>query len=277
MKIGIQGISGSFHDAAAATYFKDREYDIVPFSGFRDLAKALSQKSLDYGVMAIENTIAGSILPNYALLNEYSIEVSGEVYSRIELSFLVNKGVDINEITQVRSHPMALLQSADYLSKYQNIKIIESEDTADSAKAIKSGKLNHVAAIASTRAGQLFDLDIVDENIETNKLNYTRFLILNSRMNGNGQPKEKASLRLITGHEPGRLADVLTIFKDFKINLTKIQSMPIVGEPYNYAFNLDLVWNAYEDYKSALIEIQDISKEIKILGEYSKGKMPKRR
>ena len=274
MKIGIQGILGSFHDAAAASYFKDKKYEVMPFSGFRDLAKALSKKSLDYGVMAIENTIAGSILPNYALLNEYGLEVSGEVYSRIELSFLVNRGVSIDEITQVRSHPMALLQSADYLNNYQKIKIVESEDTADSAKAIKSEKLNHVAAIASKRAGELFDLDVLAENIETNRLNYTRFLIVNGKMNGNGQLKEKASLRLITGHKPGSLADVLTVFKDFKINLTKIQSMPIVGEPYNYAFNLDLVWEAYEDYKKALIEINSISSEVKILGEYTKGMMP---
>ena len=274
MKIGIQGILGSFHDAATAAYFAGQPYEIVPFAGFRDLARALNNQSLDYGVMAIENTIAGSLLPNYALINEFGLEISGEVFSRIELCFLVNKGITIEEITQVRSHPMALLQSADYLSKYQNIKIVESEDTADSAKAIKEDNLNHVAAIASKRAAELFDLDVLADNIETNKLNYTRFLIIKGKMNGVGKEKEKASLRLITSHHPGSLADILTVFKQYQINLTKIQSMPIVGEPYNYAFNIDLVWEDYEKYREALKEIEKISAEVKILGEYKKGKMP---
>ncbi len=275
MKIGIQGIEGSFHDLAASTYFPNENYVLEPFMAFRALAIALNDKSLDYGVMAIENTIAGSLLPNYALINEYNLKIVGEVYSRIELSFLVNKGVKIEAIEQVKSHPIALLQCAEFFAKYPHIKIVESDDTAESAKAIKDNQQNHIAAIASKRAGELFGLDILAENIETNKLNYTRFLIISGAKNGaDNSSKEKASLRLITSHEPGSLTDILQIFKEHQLNLTKIQSVPIIGKPYQYAFNIDLVWEQYECYKKGIEAAMPLAEEIKIFGEYKKGNFP---
>jgi len=273
MEVGIQGVLGSFHDQAASTYF-DENIDLKPYQDFRSLAKAIHQKEMDYGVMAIENTIAGSILPNYALINEYDLEVSGEVYLRIEMNLIVNKGVGVDELTHVYSHPMALLQCADYFSSHPKIKLTEYEDTASSVALIKNEKMLKAGAIASEKAADLLGLDIVAKNIETNKQNYTRFLILNSRKNEKTSTPQKASLRIVTKHDPGSLSEVLVAFKENDINLTKIQSMPLIGQPYRYAFNVDVVWSNYENYQQALIEVQKSSESIKIHGEYNKGIIP---
>lgn len=274
MEVGIQGVPGSFHDQAASVYFEGNGIELKPFHDFRSLAKDVSKKKLDYGVMAIENTIAGSILPNYALINEYDLEISGEVYIRIEMQFIAHKGVSIEDLTHVYSHPMALLQCADFLAKYPNLKLTESDDTADSVRMIKDDGLTHAGAIASQKAAELFDMEVLGKNIETNKKNYTRFLILKSRLNGHDHTPYKASLRIITKHDPGSLANVLTAFKNHNINLTKIQSMPIVGEPYRYAFNIDVVWEDYGEYQKAMKEVAKSSESIKIHGEYKKGIIP---
>lgn len=276
MKIGIQGVKGSFHDLAASLYFHSEDYDIQPFGEFRSLARAVSNKELDYGVMAIENTIAGSILPNYALMSEYGLEISGEVYCRIEMSFLANPGTKIEDIRHVYSHPMALLQCADFLGRNPHIKLNEYEDTADSARMIKENGMLDCAAIASHRAAEIFGLEVLEENIETNKENYTRFLILKGRMNGYDQVAEKASLSLVTSHEPGSLAETLMVFKNYNLNMTKIQSIPILGEPYNYSFNIDLVWDDYNDYTAAMKEVEASAKSLRILGEYKRGNSPSR-
>jgi len=274
MKIGIQGVKGSFHDLAASLYFHREDYEIRPFGDFRSLAKSVRNKELDYAVMAIENTIAGSILPNYALMSEYDLEISGEVYCRIEMSFLVNHGVKIEDINNVYSHPMALLQCADFLGQYPHIKLHEAADTADSARMIKDKKMMDCAAIASHRAAEMFGLEVLEENIETNKENYTRFLILKGRMNGYDHLPEKASLSLVTNHEPGSLAETLMIFKNYKLNMTKIQSIPILGQPYMYSFNIDLVWDDYDNFKKAMNEIRQMSNSLRILGEYIRGNSP---
>ncbi|MDP4679941.1 MAG: prephenate dehydratase [Cyclobacteriaceae bacterium] len=274
MKIGIQGVKGSFHDLAASLYFHSDDYEIEAFGGFRPLAQAVHKKELDYGVMAIENTIAGSILPNYALMSEYDLEICGEVYCRIEMSFLVNKGVKIENINRVYSHPMALLQCADFLGQHTHIKLNEAEDTADSARMIKDNLMLDSAAIASHRAAEIFGLEVIAENIETNKENYTRFLILKGRKNGTNQVAEKASLSLVTNHEPGSLADVLMIFKNHNLNLTKIQSIPILGKPYKYSFNIDVVWEEINEYLTALEEVRKLGNTIRVLGEYKRGNSP---
>lgn len=274
MEVGIQGVLGSFHDQAAAKYFAREDLELRPFNDFRSLAKSIQAKELDYGVMAIENTIAGSILPNYALINEYDLEVVGEVYIRIEMNLIVNPGAKVEELNQVFSHPMALLQCADFLALHPQIKLTEYEDTADSVRLIKESQLTNAAAIASKKAAELFGMEVLHENIETNKLNYTRFLIMKSRMNGHTAEPEKASLRIMTKHDPGRLSDVLVVFKEHKINMTKIQSMPVLGQPYRYAFNVDVVWEDYKDYQSALKAIEKSAELIKIHGEYKKGVMP---
>jgi len=275
MKIGIQGIVGSFHDLAATNYFENEELDLVTFANFRSLAKCIKAKKLDYGVMAIENTIAGSLLPNYALINEYDLTISGEIYTRIVLNLIGHRGAEVKDLEQVFSHPMALLQSAEYFEKYPGIKLAEYDDTADSVRLIKEKKLSNAGAVASTKAAEIFEMEVLVSGIETNKKNYTRFLILSSRQNGQEKTPGKASMRIITKHHPGSLADVLSIFKAHEINLTKIQSMPLVGQPYQYAFNIDVVWNLYDAYQMALGEIQAITEEIKIHGEYEKGKIPK--
>ncbi|WP_109829802.1 prephenate dehydratase [Reichenbachiella versicolor] len=275
MEVGIQGVLGSFHDQAASIYFvEENEICLKPFHDFRSLAKAVSSKELDYGVMAIENTIAGSILPNYALMNEYDLEISGEVYIRIQMNFIAHPGTKVEELTHVYSHPMALLQCADYLSKYPNLKLTESDDTADSVRMVKEEGMMHAGAIASKKAADIFGMQMLDEDIETNKKNYTRFLILKSRMNGHEGVPYKASLRIVTKHDPGALANVLTAFKDHNINLTKIQSMPIIGEPYRYAFNIDVIWEDYAEYEQAMKEVAKSSESIKVHGEYEKGTIP---
>lgn len=275
VKIGIQGIEGSFHDEAAASYFHQNDYEAVSFSGFRELAECVHHGKIDYGVMAIENTIAGTILPNYSLIHDYDLKVSGEVYSRIELSLIAHHGSKIDDIKHVYSHPMALLQCAEFLSKYPHIEVSEHIDTADGVRLIRDDKILDAAAIASNRAATIFDLDVIQKNIETNKANYTRFLITTKRDRNTESIKEKASLRLITGHHPGSLADVLVVFKDFDINLTKIQSIPIVGKPYQYAFNIDVEWKSYDAFSAAVNSLKQSTELIKVLGEYKKGKLPK--
>ncbi len=274
MEVGIQGVLGSFHDQAASVYFNGNNVEAVPFHDFRSLSKAVANKELDYGVMAIENTIAGSILPNYALINEYDLKISGEVYIRIEMQFITHKGAKPEELTHVYSHPMALLQCADYLAQYPNIRLVETDDTADSVRMIKEEGLTHAAALASQKAAEIFDMEVLGDNVETNKKNYTRFLVLKSRMNGYDHVPGKASLRIVTKHDPGSLANVLMAFKDYNLNLTKIQSMPIVGEPYRYAFNVDVVWDEYEDYEKAMKEVAKNAEHIKVHGEYRKGQIP---
>lgn len=273
MEVGIQGVIGSFHDQAASIYFEDN-IDLKPYQDFRSLARAIGQKEMDFGVMAIENTIAGSILPNYALINEYNLEVCGEVYLRIEMNLIVNKGVKVEDLTHVYSHPMALLQCADYFSNYPNIKLTEYADTASSVALVKEEKMLQAGAIASKKAADMLGLDIIATNIETNKQNYTRFLILKSKMNGEVREPQKASLRIVTKHNPGSLSEVLVAFKQHNINLTKIQSMPLIGQPYRYAFNIDVVWADYENYQTAMIEVQKSSESIIVHGEYNKGIIP---
>lgn len=274
MEIGIQGVEGSFHNEAASSYFMDQPIEIRPFHDFRSLARSISSRQMDYGVMAIENTIAGTILPNYALINEYDLKITGEIYTRIEMNLIAHKGVSPKDLDQVYSHPMALLQCADYLANYPQIKLTEYDDTADSVKLIRDKKLLTAGAIASKKAAELFEMDILESNIETNKKNYTRFLIMKSRMNGHDQVPQKASLRIITKHDPGALADVLLIFKLNGINLTKIQSMPILGKPYQYAFNIDVVWEDYENYKDAMHDLNTKAEMVKVHGEYKKGNIP---
>lgn len=274
MEIGIQGVQGSFHNEAASAYFVDKEIAIQPFHDFRSLAKSIQAKEMDYGVMAIENTIAGTILPNYALINEYDLKITGEIYTRIEMNLIAHKGKKAADLDQVFSHPMALLQCADFLANYPKIKLSEYGDTADSVRMIRDKKMEHAGAIASKSAASIFDMDILDSNIETNKKNYTRFLIMKSRMNGHDQIPQKASLRVITKHDPGALADVLLIFKLNGINMTKIQSMPILGKPYQYAFNIDVVWEDYDNYKDALHALSTKAELVKVHGEYKKGNIP---
>lgn len=273
-KIAIQGGFGAFHEIAALHYFENEEVEIKPRDTFRDMMKSLKQRQVDYGIMAIENSLAGSILPNYSLIKGSKMKIIGEIYIRIKQNLVVLPGQEIEEIHEVFSHPMAILQCQDFFDQYPQIKLIESLDTALSAREIRDNKLKGVGAIASTQAAQKFELKILAEGIETNKMNYTRFLIL-KELNGDEISIEgvnKTSLQFAVSHKSGSLTKVLSVLSYYDQNLTKIQSMPIVGKDWEYQFYVDLMFDDYNWHKKAIEAIRPFTSELEILGIYTKGK-----
>lgn len=272
-RIAIQGGYGAFHEIAAYKYFGDENVEIVPRNTFKDLFKSLKDKQVDFGITAIENSLAGSILPNYTLLLESNMKVIGEIYLRIKQNLVALPGQDLSTIKEVFSHPMAILQCQLFFDNYPEIKLIDSIDTALSAKKIADEKLPGVAAIASDLAARKYGLDIVAGEIETNKNNYTRFLILQDK---NGSPFSdphinKSSVSFALAHQTGSLSKILSIFSFHEINLSKIQSMPIIGKDWEYQFYVDFEINNYERYKQALAAIEPFTSDIHILGEYYSG------
>ena len=274
LKIGIQGIRASFHDMASRAYFKDQDIELVEIRDFRTQAEAVANGEVDYAVMAIENTIAGSILPNYGFIEEYGLKILGEEYLRISMQLMALPGTRLDEVKEVISHPMALRQSMNFLREYPEWKISEVTDTALSAKDIKEQELQGVAAIAGTLAAEEYGLDIIAADIETNKQNYTRFLILGSEDENHVNESDKASVRLILSHSPGSLSRALQVLNEYSINLTKIQSVPIIGKPYEYAIHFDVEYADYLVYSSAMEKIASMVKEIQVLGVYKKGAAP---
>jgi len=271
IKVAIQGISTSFHEVAALTYFNE-PVETVECLTFHQVCEALKTDKADYAVMAIENSIAGSILPNYFLLQEYHFSIVGELYIPIRMHLLALPGVRISNLKVVESHPMALRQCAEYLQTLNGVELRESDDTALSAKKIKEKKLKNTAAIANEFAAEKFGLEILERRIETHKKNFTRFLILKKRSNGRTE-SNKASLSFEVAHAVGSLADALTTFKEHNINLTKIQSIPIVGKPNEYSIHIDVEWQKRKDYDAALSELLRQVKNLSILGEYKKARI----
>lgn len=271
-RISIQGFEGSFHQVAAQQFY-GRDVEVICCSTFREVIKiAADKKQSDGGIMAIENSIAGSILPNYNLLQKSDLKIVGEVYLQIKQNLLVNPGVKLSDIREVHSHPMALLQCIDFLEKH-NWKLIETEDTALSAKHVHQHKSKHIAAIAGKLAAQIFDLEIIAPNIHTLKNNYTRFLVLqNAEVQREVGEENKASLIFNTDHSKGSLARVLTKIADGGINLSKLQSMPIPGSDWKYSFNADLEFDNLEQFNNVVKEIEPITEQLKILGIYKNGK-----
>lgn len=268
-KIAIQGYAGSFHQVAALQYFGN-ETTIVPCATFRELIKlAANKKETHGGIMAIENSIAGSILPNYTLLQKSNLHIIGEVYLRIEQNLLVYPGVRLNDIKEVHSHPMALLQCVDFLEQH-NWKLIETEDTALSAQQIHKKRSPHIAGIASKLAADLFDLEILAPNIHTQKNNYTRFLVL-QKDNVEVEQADKASINFQTNHTKGSLAKVLSKVSEEGINLSKLQSMPIAGTNFKYSFHADLEFENINQLNKALKSIEPLTENVKILGIYKNG------
>ncbi len=273
-RIAIQGGYGAFHEIAAYKYFGEGNVEIVPRNTFKDLFKALKERQVDYGITAIENSLAGSILPNYSLLLESNMKVIGEIYLRIKQNLVALPGQALSDIKEVFSHPMAILQCQGFFDEYPDIKLIDSIDTALSAKKIAEENLTGIAAIASDLAARKYRLEIVAEEIETNKKNYTRFLILQDK---NGSPFtdthiNKSSVSFALAHQTGTLSKILSIFSFHEINLSKIQSMPIIGKDWEYQFYVDLEISDYERYKHALAAIAPFTSDIHILGEYYAGK-----
>jgi prephenate dehydratase len=272
IKVSIQGYEGSFHQMAARQFF-GKDVEVIPCATFREVAKiAASRKESDGGVMAIENSIAGSILPNYMLLQKSNLQISGEIYLHIRQNLLVNKGVKLEDIREVHSHPMAIQQCFDFLDKY-NWKLVETEDTALSAKHIYQRHSRHAAAIAGRLAAELFNLDIIAPNIHTMKHNYTRFLILQREEETLRQDDaDKASVNFHTDHSRGSLARVLTRIAEGGINLSKLQSFPIPGSDWKYSFHADMEFETVEQFNRVMEEIRPITDHLKVYGVYRKGK-----
>ncbi|MEQ1553616.1 MAG: prephenate dehydratase [Ferruginibacter sp.] len=270
-KVSIQGYEGSFHQAAAQQFF-GKTIQVIPCATFRDVIKIGSDKKLSDGaVMAIENSIAGSILPNYTLLQNSKLVIVGEVYLSIKQNLLVNKGVKLEDIKEVHSHQMAILQCMQFLEKYK-WKLVETEDTALSAKHIYQHKSKHTAAIASKLAAELYNLDVLAPSIQTMKNNYTRFLILQKENCFNKiENANKASVNFQTNHSRGSLAKVLTTIAVAGINLSKLQSFPIPGSNFKYSFHADMEFESLNIFYETIEKIKLITEFVKLYGVYKNG------
>lgn len=270
-RVTIQGYEGSFHQVAAQMYH-GKNVQVIPCATFRDVVKMGSnKKESDGAVMAIENSIAGSILPNYNLLQKSNLRITGEIYLQIRQNLLVNRGVRLEEIKEVHSHTMALQQCYEFLDKYK-WKLVETDDTALSAKHIHQHKSKHIAAIASKLAADLFNLDVIASNIHTMKNNYTRFLMLQREdMALPVEEADKASVTFHTDHTRGSLAKVLTKIAEGGINLSKLQSFPIPGSNFKYAFHADMEFGTISQFEDVIQEIRPLTESIKIYGTYKRG------
>lgn len=268
--IAIQGAQASFHHQAAAAYF-DADVEILPCRSFVRLCEALSDGTCDHAVMAIENTFAGSILPNYGLLQSYPLHIIGEKYLQISQHLMALPGQSVDQIKFVHSHPIALTQCNWYLEQHRQMVAIEKYDTAGSALEIAEKQLEGVAAIASEQAAELYGLQIIARDIENLKENHTRFLILSNSAEGSKTEANKASICLEAAHKVGSLMEVLQIFHKHLINITKIQSVPIIGKPYQYQFHLDVEWGPETSLPPAMAELEPFTFSQRVLGSYLKG------
>ena len=273
LPVAIQGYEGSFHQVAARSFF-GKKVEILPCATFIDVIKhSADPKMTSAGVMAIENSLAGSILPNYNLLQRSDLHVVGEVYLQIDQHLMVNPEVELKDIKEVHSHPMALQQCLTYLKQY-SWKLIETEDTALSAKHVQQRKSKHVGAIAGKLAAELFGLKIISPNIHDVKNNYTRFLILN-REQIIPEGANKASINFHTDHAKGRLSQVLTIIAKEDINLSKLQSFPLAGSQFKYGFHADLEFDNIKKFHAVMKKLEKNTAFLKVLGVYKKGKFNK--
>lgn len=269
-KIAIQGIKGSFHHVVAKQYFQD-DLTLVVCETFEDTVKALLNGSADQAVMAIENSIAGSIIPNYALIDRNELQIVGEYSLSIHHQLMALPGQKIEDIKEVHSHPMALLQCKDYFHQHSQIRLVEAEDTADEAKRISENQLHGLGAIASQEAADLYGLEVLASSIQTIKNNVTRFVII--QYEGKLISLDcinKAALKFVLDHQRGSLAAVLKVMSDCQLNLTKIQSLPVIETPGKYAFFGDVTFDDFTHYDKARKLIAIMASEFKILGEYAK-------
>lgn len=271
-KISIQGYEGSFHQVAARQFF-GKNVEVICCDTFRQVIKIAADKGQSNGgIMAIENSIAGSILPNYNLLQKSNLKIIGEIYLHIRQNLLVNPGVTLEDIREVHSHPMALLQCMEYLEKY-NWKLIETEDTALSAKNLHQHHSKHIAAVASKLAADLFQLKNLVPNIHTLKNNYTRFLVLQlPEASEEVKNADKASIIFQTDHSKGSLAKVLSAIANGGINLSKLQSMPIPGSDWKYSFHADMEFDSLDQFNDVIKNITPITIDMKVYGVYKNGK-----
>lgn len=274
-KVIVQGVEGCFHEEAARKYFGDIPLDIVSARTFPELAAALVDNPIDHlAIIAIENSIAGSILQNYRIIRENHLRVIGEVYLRISHNLMALPGQKIEDVKEVHSHPMALNQCLDFLRSYPHIRLVEKEDTALSARSIVENNLIGVAAVASQTAADIYGLEILASSIETSKINYTRFFIAqDSTQSLSLASFNKASIYLRVPHQKGSLVQVLQIVSDHNINLTKLQSYPVLGKLNTYYFHLDLEFTDFDDYEECIDALQEVTSMIEVIGLYVKDKV----
>jgi prephenate dehydratase len=272
IKIAIQGIEGSFHHAVAQSYF-DKNIKVICCSSFDQLVISVLENNSTYGVMAIENSIAGSIIPNYALIDQNDLKIVGEYYYQIQHSLLALPNQNIDDILEVHSHPMALLQCKDFFSKFPNIKLVESDDTANAAKEISINNIFNRGAIASKTAAGLYNLQMLEDSIQTISNNVTRFVIIQKELPTKNINYNKASLKFILDHKRGSLATVLNVMSDCKLNLTKIQSLPVIETPGKYSFFVDVTFDSSSFFDKAQSILQIMTLELKIFGKYNNGNM----
>ncbi len=268
-RVAIQGIRASFHEEAAFKYFGE-DIQTIECGSFKQTFEALQNNEADYVVMAIENSIAGSILPNYSLLLNYNFPVVGEVYLPIQLHLMALPGVAFEDVKYVTSHPIAIRQCVDFFDEYPHLKIIESSDTAACAKRIHDEQLTDTVAIANTLAAKLYGLDVLERRIESNKKNFTRFLILTSHANAEKGIANKASLCFQVSNQVGSLAKVLNVLAEQEVNMSKIQSMPVLGKRNEYNFYVDVEWEETRQYDTAIKQILKYTHNFNILGEYTR-------
>ena len=274
--IAIQGERGSFHDAASHCYFEGEEIELICCNTFEDVFEEMKKDSNVIAMVAIENTIAGSLLHNYELLRDSGMQIVGEHKLRISHSIMCLPDEDWSDIKEVNSHPVALMQCRDFLKKHSDLKVVEADDTAGAAKAISMKQMRGHAAICSKFAAPLYGMKVLEEGIETNKHNFTRFLVLADPWIAEelSQPSQsnKASIVFSLPHNEGSLSQVLSIFSFYKINLTKIQSLPIIGREWEYMFYIDVMYNDYTRYRQSIDAVRPLTKQLRILGEYKEGK-----
>ena len=272
-RIAIQGIAGSFHEDAARKYFIDEEIEVVECRSFQSVCDLIDADKVDIAVMAIENSIAGSLLQNYSLIRDYHLRIIGEIYIHIQMNLMVLPGVKKKDIREIYSHPVSFLQCNEYLEKYfPEVERKELGDNAKVAKIISTENISYAAAISNLRSAELYGLHIIDRGIESNKKNYTRFLILSKHGNPT-KGTNKASICFEVGHFYGALAKVLNIFAENKINLNKIQSVPIIGKPNEYTMHVDIEWENPDNYDKAIHQVLKNTSSLSILGEYVRGEI----
>lgn len=275
MKVAIQGIKGSFHDIAAHQFFKDQHIELICCDTFEQIFDAMRDNEGCLGLMAIENTIAGSLLHNYELLRGSGTTIIGEHKLHIEHSIMCLPDDDWNTLTEVNSHPVALMQCRSYLKQHNNLKIVEAEDTAGAAEMISRQNMKGHAAICHAGAAPLYGMKILEESIEDNKHNFTRFLALADSWTADKYrhlpTTNKSSIVFALPHEEGSLSKILTILSFYKINLTKIQSLPIIGREWEYLFYVDVSYDDYIRYHQSIDAVRPLTKELRILGEYKEA------
>ena len=271
-RVAIQGVKGCFHEQAARLFYEEHGQvvpDIVECLTFDDLYRSMNDGVADAAVMAIENTVSGGLLPNFELLRKYDRQIKGEVFLRIQQNLMALPGQTIEDIKEVRTHYMAINQTREFFKDYPWIRLVESEDTAKSAADVAAAGLKGVGAVASVLASELYGLDILAESIETYKQNFTRFLILDDALQVDKAKINKSSMCFTLSHTPGSLAHVLTILSFYGMNLTRIQSLPIPGQEWQYFFYVDIKFDDYVRYEQALSAVRPLMEDLRILGEYT--------